>query len=662
MLHFFMTDKIDQIFVFEMESKVEDKDDLQTVIFRAAKNASEGIDKPQFLFAVNLGDVNSVKKMSRESPYLAYNMMTKFITELESLIRVRELLEKCDFNVKSYVEERLLDLYKLVEPDSNKIRPRMAASEFDSNELIQFYRRTYLVEVEGRSFLDIDEVMREFSSGNTTLQIHTFGQKIKVNKKIINPIQALLINSVLLLDVNAAKLFWHFDQYNPLSNALLIFTLLKGIKSKTKSVSRASMGDFMEIQKYFESLMSSLLDAYFRTDKKMTEKVLTNKRPLWRNQSLIDVAGDIGLKSLIGKPGCQSVLAKRWKEVDDKSCCQTRCTRIFATPTSKLAIHAVLYVLSLVAFGVYLFYPNKSALEPIKWIVFVVMVSLTLDEVRQITDVGKSAHRNFKQWISSVWNILDILDIAAFFVGFGLSYCNKVASKYSFLLYLVLSCFKLLQFITAWQSFGAYMVMIGKMFLRMWKFLVVVLVSVFGYGIFMTAMLYPDANFNGKVLFHIFFRPYLILFGEPGIESFELSNTTTVFGTSRVSETSEAFVIGAMALFLLFANILLMNLLIADFSNIHEKILSQSDGHSRYQKYLLLKEFEKKPLLPIPLSIFENSYHLYRLCRASISDNTESSSRNAEEERRKIAAFEKYCFKKCFPKIPDTFDKVDHLV
>ena len=57
-------------------------------------------------------------------------MMTKFITELESLIRVRELLEKCDFNVKSYVEERLLDLYKLVEPDSNKIRPRMAVCLF----------------------------------------------------------------------------------------------------------------------------------------------------------------------------------------------------------------------------------------------------------------------------------------------------------------------------------------------------------------------------------------------------------------------------------------------------------------------------------------------------------------------------------------------------
>ena len=33
-----------------------------------------------------------------------------------------------------------------------------------------------------------------------------------------------------------------------------------------------------------------------------------------------------------------------------------------------------------------------------------------------------------------------------------------------------------------------------------------------------------------------------------------------------------------------------------------------------------------------------------------------------ERERRKIADFEKYCFKKCFPKIPDAFDKFDHLV
>ena len=70
-------------------------------------------------------------------------MMTKFITELESLSRAKELLEKCDFNVQSYVEERLLDLYKLVETDPRenpeKIRPRMAVCLFSTLHIASVY-------------------------------------------------------------------------------------------------------------------------------------------------------------------------------------------------------------------------------------------------------------------------------------------------------------------------------------------------------------------------------------------------------------------------------------------------------------------------------------------------------------------------------------------
>ena len=47
--------------------------------------------------------------------------------------------------------------------------------------------------------------------------------------------------------------------------------------------------------------------------------------------------------------------------------------------------------------------------------------------------------------------------------------------------------------------------------------------------------------------------------------NFLVSNSTTVFGTDKVSTASEISVVIAMAAFLLFANILLMNLLIADF-------------------------------------------------------------------------------------------------
>ena len=61
--------------------------------------------------------------------------------------------------------------------------------------------------------------------------------------------------------------------------------------------------------------MVDLLDTYYETDKGMTKKVLTRNIPLWNNRNLIDIAGDIGLKFFIAKPGCQMVLEEQWGEV-----------------------------------------------------------------------------------------------------------------------------------------------------------------------------------------------------------------------------------------------------------------------------------------------------------------------------------------------------------
>ena len=59
---------------------------------------------------------------------------------------------------------------------------------------------------------------------------------------------------------------------------------------------------------------------------------------------------------------------------------------------------------------------------------------------------------------------------------------------------------------------------------RMKMFLIVFLVTILGYGLFMTALLHPEASLDWTVLFHILFRPSLVLIGEPGIESFQRKN------------------------------------------------------------------------------------------------------------------------------------------
>ena len=52
-------------------------------------------------------------------------------------------------------------------------------------------------------------------------------------------------------------------------------------------------------------------------------------------------------------------------------------------------------------------------------------------------------------------------------------------------------------------------------------FLVVLLIAVVGYGVFMTALLFPDSPPSWNVLFHVIFRPYLLMFGGMGLEQYE---------------------------------------------------------------------------------------------------------------------------------------------
>ena len=66
---------------------------------------------------------------------------------------------------------------------------------------------------------------------------------------MINPIQELLINSVLFLDIPLAKLLWHYDPDNCLSNALLVLTLLNGLEENAKEVAKSAPDDFEKAKK-----------------------------------------------------------------------------------------------------------------------------------------------------------------------------------------------------------------------------------------------------------------------------------------------------------------------------------------------------------------------------------------------------------------------------
>jgi len=74
-----------------------------------------------------------------------------------------------------------------------------------------------------------------------------------------------------------------------------------------------------------------------------------------------------------------------------------------------------------------------------------------------------------------------------------------------------------------------------------------------------------------------------------------------------------------MTMFLLVANILLINLLIASFNTIYNSVNARSLQFWNFQRFSVVIEYEEKPVLPAPLTLFSHLYriakHVFRSCR-----------------------------------------------
>ena len=67
-----------------------------------------------------------------------------------------------------------------------------------------------------------------------------------------------------------------------------------------------------------------------------------------------------------------------------------------------------------------------------------------------------------------------------------------------------------------------------------------------------------------------------------------------------------------MTIYLLVANILLINLLIASFNTIYNSVNARSLQFWNFQRFSVVLEYEEKPVWPAPLTIFS---HIYRICK-----------------------------------------------
>uniref|UniRef100_A0A094ZZL1 Transient receptor potential cation channel subfamily M member 4 n=1 Tax=Schistosoma haematobium TaxID=6185 RepID=A0A094ZZL1_SCHHA len=206
------------------------------------------------------------------------------------------------------------------------------------------------------------------------------------------------------------------------------------------------------------------------------------------------------------------------------------------------------------------------------------------------------------------WNKSDVclvflgLFSASLRIGFSTTF---ILAKSFYVITLVGCYLKVYSLYSHHPRLGPKLVMVRSMLIELQMFIFILVVVLVSYGVSQQVLLYPyRANFSWRTLRDIFYYPYWNLYGEIMLEyAFAENEGCTATGVLN-SECPMSNYLSPLflAVYLMIAGILLINLLIAIFSNVFEKIEENSIELWKFNIFSIVLEYSNRPVLPVPFS------------------------------------------------------------
>ncbi|XP_025915144.1 transient receptor potential cation channel subfamily M member 1 isoform X1 [Apteryx rowi] len=353
----------------------------------------------------------------------------------------------------------------------------------------------------------------------------------------------------------------------------------------------------------------------------------------------------------------------------------TKIYEFYNAPIVKFWFYTISYLGYLMLFNYMILVPMEQCPSVQEWIVISYIVTLALEKVREIlmSEPGKLSQK-VKVWLQEYWNITDLVAILVFMIGAILRLQKQPYMGYGRVIYCVDIIFwyiRVLDIFGVNKYLGPYVMMIGKMMIDMLYFVVIMLVVLMSFGVARQAILHPDEKPSWRLARNIFYMPYWMIYGEVFADQIDRKNRIhTPCGDNLYDEDGKRLppcIPGAwltpaiMACYLLVANILLVNLLIAVFNNTFFEVKSISNQVWKFQRYQLIMTFHDRPVLPPPMIIFSHLYIIIkRVCNRYKKHEGDQDERDRglklflnDEELKKMYEFEEQCVEEYFQEKED---------
>ncbi|CAF3941979.1 unnamed protein product [Rotaria sp. Silwood2] len=239
-----------------------------------------------------------------------------------------------------------------------------------------------------------------------------------------------------------------------------------------------------------------------------------------------------------------------------------------------------------------------------EYILFLWVTTLLCEELRQLFSFeAHSVRKKITAYFEVFWNKLDFLAIMLFYVGFIFRFIPFTecfcAARIVLSVDLSLWFIRLLDIFAAIKRLGPKLVMIGEMVHDLKFYMLMLIVFILGFGVSAYSLIHGANKFTWHLPRDIIHLAYWEIFGElSSLSKFENNYRATGY---------TIFVL--LIIYMAIVSIVLVNLLIAMFSNTFDRLHNDTDRIWKFQRYSLVCEYLSRPAIPPPFILLA---HLWR--------------------------------------------------
>ncbi|XP_054880458.1 transient receptor potential cation channel subfamily M member 4a [Poeciliopsis prolifica] len=308
----------------------------------------------------------------------------------------------------------------------------------------------------------------------------------------------------------------------------------------------------------------------------------------------------------------------------------SRWRQFWYAPVTSFLGNVLMYFLFLCLFAYVLLVdfkgPPPDGPSSLEFVLYFWVFTLVCEEIRQIFLGGDLfLLQRMKKYIQDHWNKCDLTAILLFLLALlcrMFPWSFNVGRAVMAIDYMVFTL-RLIHIFAIHKQLGPKTIILGKMVKDVFFFLFFLGVWLMAYGVAHQALLFSYDPRSKWIFRRVFYRPYLHIFGQINIHEMDadkLEERNCSYNHSEIEAGAEPclstyanwLVVILLVVYLLFTNIVLVNLLIAMFSYTFSKVQEHSDIYWKFQRYNLIVEYHYRPCLAPPFIIFSHLHILIK--------------------------------------------------